>query len=172
MKKILTLFAVVGLMIFSSCEGPQGPPGVPGRDGTDGFLAGVVEITNVSFTATNNFSTLKVFSGPIYPTDMVLVYRLSSIVNGTDIWSVLPETHYFPDGTLNFNYDFDFTQNDVNIFMTGNNLTTVADVYRINQVFRIVIIPADLINAIDKNNYNQVMSALDLKESQVKKIEF
>ncbi|HEY6141954.1 MAG TPA: hypothetical protein VIV55_00815 [Flavobacterium sp.] len=170
MKKILTLFAVVGLMMFSSCEGPQGPPGIPGQDG---FLAGVVEITNVSFTTTNEFTTLKVFSGPIYPTDMVLVYRLSSVDNnGTDIWSLLPETHYFPDGTLNFNYDFDFTQYDVNIFMTGNDLATVSDAYRINQVFRIVIIPADFINAIDKNNYNEVMSVLNLKESQVKKIEF
>ena len=46
MKKILTLFAVVGLIAFTSCEGPEGPPGVPGTSANRVF-----ELMNVDFGA-------------------------------------------------------------------------------------------------------------------------
>lgn len=152
---------------FQGCEGPEGPPGPPGQDG---LLGGVIEITNVSFTSANNFSIVSNFA-PIFDTDMVLVYRLSGINNGVDIWSLVPETHYFPDGTLDFNYDFEFTKSSVNIFMVGNDLGTVSDEFRINQIFRIVIIPADFISSVDKNSYKAVISKLNIKESQIQKID-
>jgi hypothetical protein len=171
MRKIITLLAVIGMFGFQGCSGPEGPPGPPGFDGQDGLIADAIEITNVSFTASNSFGIFKTFAKPIYASDMVLVYRLSAVVNGTDVWSLLPETHYFNNGTLDFSYDFDFTRNDVNIFMVGSNLGTVADQFRINQIFRIVVIPANLINGIDKNNYNAVMSALRINESQIQKTE-
>jgi hypothetical protein len=167
MKKIITLLAVIGMFGFQGCTGPEGPPGPPGQDG---LIADAIEITNVSFTASNSFGIFKAFAKPIYASDMVLVYRLSTVVNGTDVWSLLPETHYFNNGTLDFSYDFDFTRNDVNIFMVGGNLGTVADQFRLNQVFRIVVIPANLINGIDKNNYNAVMSTLKINENQIQKI--
>jgi hypothetical protein len=53
----------------------------------------------------------------------------------------MPETYYFGDGTLDFGYDFDFTKYDVNLFMHGFDLAGVSSNYRINQVFRIVIVP-------------------------------
>lgn len=167
MKKIITLLAVIGMFGFQGCEGPEGPPGVPGQDG---LIADVIEISNVSFTTSNNFGILKTFVVPIFSSDMVLVYRLSGIDNGEDVWSLLPENHYFDDGTLDFSYDFDFTRYDVNIFMVGNDLGTVADGFRINQVFRIVIIPADFINSVDKSNYKDVISKLKIDESQIQKI--
>lgn len=43
MKKILTLFAVVGLFAFTGCEGPEGPPG------EDAPLAPVIDVNNVNF---------------------------------------------------------------------------------------------------------------------------
>lgn len=171
MKRIIILLTVVGMFGFQGCTGPEGPPGPPGYDGQDGLIADVIEITNVSFTTLNSFGIFKNFTTPIFASDMVLVYRLSAVVNGTDVWSLLPETHYFNNGTLDFSYDFDFTRNDVNIFMVGSNLGTVADQFRLNQIFRIVIIPASLINGIDKNNYNAVMSTLKINESQIQKIE-
>jgi hypothetical protein len=171
MKRIIILLAVVGMFGFQGCTGPEGPPGPPGYDGQDGLIADVIEITNVSFNTTNNFGIFKNFATPIFASDMVLVYRLSSVVNGVDVWSLIPETHYFPDGTLDFSYDFDFTRNDVNIFMVGGNLGTVTDQFRLNQIFRIVVIPANLINGIDKNNYNAVMSTLKINENQVQKID-
>jgi hypothetical protein len=171
MKKIITLLAVVGMLGFQGCSGPEGPPGPPGYDGQDGLIADAIEITNVSFTASNSFGIFKAFAKPIFDSDMVLVYRLSSVVNGVDVWSLVPETHYFNNGTLDFSYDFDFTRNDVNIFMVGGNLGTVADQFRLNQIFRIVVLPANLINGIDKNNYNAVMSTLKINESQIQKID-
>lgn len=174
MKRIIILLAVVGMFGFQGCTGPEGPPGPPGydgQDGQDGLIADAIEITNVSFTTSNNFGIFKAFAKPIYASDMVLVYRLSAVTNGTDVWSLIPETHYFSDGTLDFSYDFDFTKYDVNIFMVGNNLGTVSDQFRFNQVFRIVVIPANLINGIDKNNYNAVMSALKINDDQIQKID-
>jgi hypothetical protein len=171
MRKIITLLAVVGMFGFQGCTGPEGPPGAPGYDGQDGLIADAIEITNVSFTASNSFSIFKTFAKPIYDSDMVLVYRLSDVVNGVDVWKLLPETYYFPDGTRNFTYNFDFTRNDVNIFLEGNNLGTVLDQFRLNQIFRIVVIPANLINGIDKNNYNAVMATLKINENQIQKID-
>jgi hypothetical protein len=168
MKKIITLLAVIGMFGFQGCTGPEGPPGPPGQDG---LIAEAIEITNVSFTASNSFGIFKTFNVPIYASDMVLVYRLSDVVNGTDVWSLLPETHYFSDGSLDFSYDFDFTRNDVNIFLVGNNLATVADQFRVNQIFRIVIIPASLVNGIGNKNYNAVMSTLKISENQIQKID-
>jgi hypothetical protein len=172
MKRIIILLAVVGMFGFQGCTGPEGPPGPPGYDGQDGqLIVDAIQITNVSFTTSNNFGIFKNFVTPIVASDMVLVYRLSSVVNGANVWSLIPETHYFPDATLDFSYDFDFTQYDVNIFMVGNNLGTVPDQFRFNQVFRIVVIPANLINGIDKSNYNAVMSTLKISEDQIKKID-
>jgi len=171
MKKIITLLAIIGMFGFQGCTGPEGPPGPPGFDGQDGLIADAIEITNVSFTTSHSFGIFKNFTTLFFSSDLVLVYRLFAVVNGTDVWSLIPETHYFPNGTLDFSYDFDFTRNDVNIFMVGSNLGTVADQFRLNQIFRIVVIPANLINGIDKNNYNAVMSTLKISEDQIKKID-
>ena len=165
MKKIMILLAVLGMFIFQGCTGPEGPQG---PQGNDGVIGEVIEITGVSFTTENNFSIVKTFA-PIYDSDMILVYRLSGVSNKVDMWSLVPETHYFPDGTRNFNYDFEFTKSSVNIFMGGSNLGTVSTDYRLNQVFRIVTVPANF--AVDKNNYNAVMSTLKISESQIQKID-
>jgi len=71
---------------------------------------------------------------------------------------------------LDFGYDFNYTNYDVSVFMTGSNLQTVADQYRFNQVIRIVIVPANFATSIDKNNIDAVMSTLKLNDSQIQKI--
>ncbi|MFT5964653.1 MAG: hypothetical protein ACI9L6_001399 [Flavobacterium sp.] len=168
MRKISTLFAVIGMILISSCEGPQGPPGF---DGQDGLIAEVFEVTT-SFNSANNFSKVVVLTPTIYASDVVLVYRLVNVFQGQDVWKLLPDTHYFNDGTRDFSYDFDFTISDVNIYMVGNNLETVADQFRLNQVLRIVIVPGSFSAAINKNSYTDVMAALNMKESQVQNINF
>ena len=30
MKKIITLFAVIGMLVLQGCTGPEGPQGIPG----------------------------------------------------------------------------------------------------------------------------------------------
>jgi hypothetical protein len=168
MRKISTLFAVIGMILISSCEGPQG---FPGFDGQDGLIAEVFEVTT-SFNSANNFSKVVVLTPTIFASDLVLVYRLVNVFQGQDVWKLLPDTYYFNDGTRDFSYDFDFTISDVNIYMVGNNLETVADQFRLNQVLRIVIVPGSFSAAINKNSYTDVMAALNMKESQVQNINF
>jgi len=169
MKKIIILLAVIGMFGLQGCEGPEGPPGPPGQDG---LIGDVYEISSVSFTTGNKFSILYTFGKTIFTSDKVLVYRLSGLDNtGADIWKLIPENHFFPNGTLNFGYEFDFTYKDVRIFMIGNSLETVSTDFISNQIFRIVVLPAGMVDAIDKNNYKAVINALNIKENKIQKID-
>jgi hypothetical protein len=127
-----------------------------------------------SFTTANNFSNLIAFPHTIYASDMVLVYRLSGVSSGTDVWKLLPETYYFSDGTLDFRYDFDFTKYDASIFMDGFDLAGVSPNYRTNQVLRIVVIPGyfgnKTTNTINFNDYNAVIKTFKIDETKIVKV--
>lgn len=166
MKKIITLLAIVGLFSLQSCTVTDS-----GSIVSDIPTSEIFEVST-SFTSTNGYSKLIPLNPRIYSSDVVLVYRLSGTTSqGGDIWKLLPETHYFTDGTLDFGYDFDYTTTDISVFMVGNNLQTVSTNYRLNQVLRIVITPAGFSKAIDKNNIDAVMSALKVDKSQIQKIQ-
>ena len=102
MKKILTLFAVVGLIVFSSCEGPEGPPGL------DAQLPPVIDVNNVNF-ASNGDGEVIGFGFTLYPGDIVLAYRATGVANGSTVWTQIPESHYYDNGTLFFTYKFNFS---------------------------------------------------------------
>ena len=170
MKKFTLLFAIIGMLTFQSCTVNDTTP----INTTDNdTISEVWEFTR-SFTTTNNFSNLITFPHTIYASDMVLVYRLSAVTGGTDVWKLLPETYYFNNGTLDFRYDFDFTQYDASIFMEGFDLAGVSAAYRTNQVFRIVVIPGYFgnknSNAVNFNDYNAVLSAYNIDTTKVFKI--
>jgi hypothetical protein len=166
MKKIIILLAVVGMFSLQSCTTTTDSNYVD-----NDTIAEVFEVTT-SFNSTNNYSKIVALNPSIYTSDVVLVYRLAGVYQGQDVWKLLPETHYFDDGTMDFGYDFDFTINDVNIFMVGNDLLTVTDQYRLNQVLRIVIVPGRFATSINKNNYGAVISTLNINEDQIQKINF
>lgn len=86
MKKILTLFAVVGLMAFSSCSNND--------DVDNDTISEVYEVSNVNFTATNDYNPLIPLNPAIFSSDMVLLYRLSGVDNGEDVWKLTPETYF------------------------------------------------------------------------------
>jgi hypothetical protein len=165
MKKIFFLFTIFIALGITSCEGPPGLPGI------DAEITSIYEITKVDFVLNNNFGIKYTFPKPNYTSDIILVYRLSGIDNGKDVWKLLPETYYFNNGTRNFGYNFDFTSRDIDIYLEGNDLQTVETKYRLNQIFRIAVVPANVINSIDRNNYNAVMSTLKIKENQIEKID-
>jgi len=166
MKKILTLFAVVGLFAFSSCS----------DDNADGnTISEVFEVSGVNFASNNNFSILVDLNPAIYESDVILVYRLSAVENGRDIWKLLPDTYYLANGTRDFSYEFDFGQDDINIFMEGNNLGTVNASFRTDQVFRIVIVPGSFSptgksTKADYSDYNAVIAKYNINDSNVKKL--
>ena len=168
MKRIILLLIIVGTFAFQGCAGPEGPQGATGYSAE----AEVFKVT-ASFSAFNNFERLVTLNPPILNSDMVLVYRLFDVVNGTDVWRSLPQTVYLTQGELDYN--FDFTRNDINIFLDSDfDLTTLGSAWTQSQVFRVVIIPGYLSNrnssTIDFSNYNEVVKRYAITESQIKTI--
>ncbi|TRX42110.1 hypothetical protein [Flavobacterium restrictum] len=173
MKTIITLFAIVGMIAFTSCTGPEGAPGVPGQDGLLGSVYENKSSSYYNFTSSNNYKVRFNFPKEIYDSDVVLVYRLAGVDNnGKAIWKFLPETYYQNNDARDFSFNFNFTYSYVDIYMSGTNLITVSNDYRLNQIFRIVVVPADFASTVNKNNFTAVMTALKINESQVQKVNF
>lgn len=162
MKRILSLITVFTLL-FTACEGDPGPPGPPGFDGQNGvnFVGQSFEDT-INFTTTNGFQvTLEIpLNIELLESDMVLVYRLVDVVDGFDVWRLIPETVY--TDTSEFQYNFEHNYDFVTIYLEGPpslDLSALPDIYRIDQTFRAVILPVDFINNnnIDVTNFNDVI---------------
>ena len=165
MKKITLLLAFIGMMTLQSCEVTE----VYDTPVSNAPRTEVFEVTT-SFSSSNNYSSLVVFDPPLYSSDSVLLYHLYDVVNGQDVWKLMPQTYYFNDGgALDFN--FDYTKFNAKIFLSANfNLNTLASSWTKNQTFRIVIIPNGFAKSVNKNNIDAVMSALKVSKGEVKKI--
>ncbi len=170
MRKIVTLFAVIGLMAFSSCSNND-------DDVDNDTISEVYEVSNVNFTSTNQYNPVIPLNPAIFESDMVLVYRLAGTDGGRDVWKLIPENYYLADGTLDFGFDYDFTISDVSIYMVGRDLGGVVNSFRLNQIFRIVIIPgfvttgtAKSVNKADFSDYNEVIKRYNINGGNIKKI--
>ena len=170
MKKILTLFVVLTALGFQSCSGPEGPPGPPGFNGVS-VEAEVFEVTR-SFTVQNGFASDVFLNPPIFASDHILIYRLAGVFEGQDDWKFVPEYYFFEDGTLNYAYNYSFTRSNIGMYMEGFDLAGLNQGLRIDQVFRVVIVPGYFANArVDYQDYENTMNMLGLTESDVKPIE-
>ncbi len=162
MKQLILLLAISTTFLFQGCTTKE--------EVHADLLAEVFQVTT-SFNAANNYSKLITLNPPIYNSDMVLVYRLFDVINGQNLWRQLPQAVYLVQGELDYN--FDFTRNDINIFLESNfDLNTLGATWSQNQVFRVVIIPGYLSNknskTIDFNDYNAVVKAFNINENQIK----
>lgn len=169
MKKITLILAFIGMITLNSCTTNE----VVERDLIDNdTIAEVFEVTT-SFSSNNNFSRLVTFNPAIYSSDMVLVYHLYDVVNGSDVWRIMPQTYYFDNG-VELDYNFDFTKYDVNIFLDSNdNLNNFSSDWTQNQTFRIVVIPAAFTNrsSVDYSDYNKTIEMLGYKDTKIKKLD-
>ena len=164
MKNITLILAFIGMMTLQSCEVTEVYETVDKSPRTEVF-----EVTT-SFNSNNNYSKLVVFDPPIYSNDSVLIYHLYDVVNGQDVWKLMPQTYYFNDGGA-LDYNYDFTKFNAKIFLSANfNLNTLAASWTQNQTFRIVIIPDGFAKTVNKNNIDSVMSALSVTKDEIKKI--
>ncbi|TJY33908.1 hypothetical protein [Pontimicrobium aquaticum] len=163
MKRLLPLLTVF-TVLFTACEGPQGPPGFDGLDGLDGeIIASSAFEIEVDFNSANNFEHIEAYGFEVLPSDVTLVYILWTTDNGQDIWRLTPQTVYFNDNN-NLVYNFDFTQDDVRLFLDGTtDFNTLDSDWTQDQVFRVVVVPADNIDGIDVNDINAVLSANDIQ---------
>jgi hypothetical protein len=163
MRKIFTLLAFVGILSLQSCTITD-----------DVYIedTSVSEVFEVptSFTASNNFSKQIIFNSKLFASDEVLVYRLIGSAQGKNIWKLLPEAHYFNDGTFDFGYEYDYSSRDVTVYLVGDNLNTVPTSFRLNQILQVVIVPGSFAKLINKNDYFSVMSTLKLNQADVKTI--
>jgi hypothetical protein len=167
MKKLYTLSLLALFLI--SCEGsvgPPGPPGPPGPSGEDGTgLLGLVFEVEADLFAGNNFEYFVEIPSEIevFESDVVMVYRLMGVFEGSDIWEPLPQTIFRDSGILL--YGFDYTLFDVRLFLDGT-----ADFGRLdpddtdNLIYRIAVIPADFAKDIDVKKMSKVMEVLKIKD--------
>lgn len=179
MKKLLSIFTVFAtVFVFISCSGPrgfdgpvgpQGPQGIPGLDGGLEY-AKAFEVTT-DFTAANGYKLLEPYGFEVFPADVPLVYIIWDVLdNGTEIWRPLPQSAYLQQGILTYN--FDFTQDDITIFLDGTvaDFGTLSEAYRLKQTFRVVVVPADFLAGGRMDlSYESVTNAYGIKESDFKK---
>ncbi len=167
MKRLLLLLTVfAGATVFQSCEGDRGPAGPAGPE------AEVFEIRNVNFTSGNGYGIFYNLDPAIYNSDMILVYRLAGVDNGAPVWQVMPKTYYPDQGEIDFN--FDFTQYDINIYLEGTYDLSLTPQYTTNQTFRVVVIPGYGSNfrMSAPREYNSVVAAYNIQEKNVKVVNF
>ncbi len=160
MKTITLLIA--SLFIITSCEGPMGPPGLDG----DSLIGTIFEIED-DFNSTNNYEIYFDFpqNFEIYDTDVVLVYMLSGVVNGsqTDVWQLLPQTKFVDGGLVQYN--FDYTVNDVRIFIeTTFQFDELLPSETHDKIFRIAVLPADFVAARKSNEISDLNVLMNLPE--------
>lgn len=180
MKTITGIILVFALAVLASCEGEPGPPGRDGLDGQDGesFLGSVFEIEG-DFSSQNDYTLYFPFPSnvTVYDTDVVLVYILWEIAednsgNPIDVWRLLPQTVVLDEGVLQYNYDHTFV--DVQVFLEGTiDFNTLLPAESQDQVFRIVVFPADFLaqKNVDISEYNLLMNSLGVKKDLVQKID-
>lgn len=172
MKRIFLLLAVVGMTAFQSCSSDD----TADQNDTD-TIAEVYEIRNVNFLndGTGNYGIVSELNPQIFNSDMVLVYRRAGNAGGNPIWESLPKSIYFDNGAV-LDYNFDFTVNDISIYLGYSNATALSPAYISNQLFRVVIIPGYLSNrggnsSIDLSDYNAVVKAYGLNDKNIKTLE-
>lgn len=169
MKKIITLFAIVGLLSLQSCT-------VQDNNGTtveNVPAAQAFEIKNVNLNkvAANEYNLSSTFNyeigGNLYDDETVLIYRLTGTVNSnTPVWQLIPRTLSFSNGDV-LEYYFDFSKVDFVITAYGNYNLLNRSEFIDNQTYRIVILSSDLLSSVNKENYNEVIAKVNIKEEQI-----
>lgn len=174
MKKLLLVFGLAILFVFQACEGPVGPEGpigpqglegIQGSPGEDGFnFVGTTYEAEATFNTDNDFFNLFEFPEELLEGDVVLVYRLTGVDEDRPIWRQLPQTIFFDEGMLMYN--FDFSVRDFGLFLEGTlDFTLLGPEWTDEQIFRIVVVPSDFPSGrIDYSNYEAVMSLLNIQE--------
>ena len=169
MKKLF-LLAFVSVVISSCEQGPQGPPGRDGFDGIDGLNGEEAYVFEYQFDFTApEYSALLELPNDfnMLDSDVMLAYLLWEVTeDGTEIWRALPQSLYFQDGILEYNYDF--TKFDASIFLDGTvNLNGLGADLTENWIARLVVVPGLFSgrSVIDFSNYDEVREFYQLPAS-------
>ncbi|MFK7951295.1 MAG: hypothetical protein AB8B73_00490 [Ekhidna sp.] len=164
MKKLYTLL-LLGTIFLIGCEtpvpGPAGRDGFDGLDGLDGEESFVFDY-QLSFTAPDYSALLELPNTfTMLDSDVMLVYFLWN--EEDEIWRLLPQTLFFDDGMLHYNYDF--TKFDATVFLDGTvDLNGLGADWTDNWIARVVVVPGQFGGRIDYSDYNSVKELYNLPE--------
>ncbi|MEO9483901.1 MAG: hypothetical protein ABJG47_10665 [Ekhidna sp.] len=172
MKRLHILLVLVTLGL-SGCyfdDGTRGPRGYDGRDGIDGVNGeeSFVFEYEFSFTAPDYSALLNLPNDfTMLDSDVALVYFLWEVTeDNVEVWRALPQTLYFNDGVLVYNYDF--TKFDVSVFLDGTvNFNGLGANSTDNWIARVVVIPGQFSGRIDYSDYNAVKEYFELSPSKL-----
>lgn len=169
MRKLPSIISLAMLMAIISCEGPIGPEGPQGQQGPQGApgvnIVAEVFQENVDFVAEDDFEVIFEFNPVIEEGDVLLVYIRWETDGGTSIWRALPQTVFFEQGVLMYN--FDFTRSDFRLFLDGPlDYSLLGPEWTQDQTFRVVIVPGDFSGSrIDWTNYDAVTKMLGISDA-------
>lgn len=177
MKRLYILLSVI-LFGLSSCyydEDTRGPRGYDGRDGIDGVDGdeSFVFEYELSFTAPEYSVLLNLPNDfTMLDSDVALVYFLWEVTSdGTEVWRAVPQTLYFSDGVLTYNYDF--TKFDVSVFLDGTvNFDGLGANTTDNWIARVVVVPGQFSGRIDYSDYDAVVEYFELSPSKLAKDQY
>ena len=168
MQKSVALIALAAFLCLSCSggSGSQGPPGPQGPPGEAGLLGQVFDV-EVTFTFANDYQVLVEFPADIqaFDSDIVHAYLLVEVDNGVDIWAPLPQTLFFGADILL--YGFDYTFADIALFLDGTvDPATLDPLYTDNVVFRVAVIPADLVDFASTGDLEAEITSLPRESVQ------
>jgi len=154
MKKLVVVLSAV---LFITCVAEDV---VDGQDG--GLIVSNAFEIEVDFNAQNNYQIIEPYGFEVFQYDVTLVYVLWEIVDGQEVWRLLPQNTIFGGGAT-LSYNFDFTQSDVKLFLEGTAVfADLEPVWTQNVVFRVVVVPADNVSGLA----NPKMTDFDLSNFQ------
>ena len=167
MKRIFYFVTLITL-VLTACEGVPGPPGLDGLNGLDGkeTIADAFQLLDVDFISSDDFQvTYEGFD--FIESDVALVYLKWELEDGTITWRQLPQTIFFDNDILVYN--FDFTQDTVTLFLDGTiDFNSLDSSLTQNQEFRVVIVPANQVGGIDTSDISIIMALGNIETFEVR----
>lgn len=174
MKKFLPILLIAFFGVFViSCEN-RDEVVIPQDNDT---YSRVFDVGNVNFTPDNSSVSSYAYFGnlPTYflSSDALLIYRRTGNSGSNAVWQLLPTTDFLAQGELN--YYFDYTVNDYKItadadFDLSIQNTAFKNQYLNGQTFRVLLIPASFKTTVDLKDYNAVIKAYGIDDSNPTKL--
>ncbi len=143
-------------------------------DEQSNYLGMTYETKPLNFIWYNDVGYMVRFDLPykLYETDGMMVYILWEDADGLDIWRPLPQITTTNAGLTMYNYDY--TVNDVSIYLTAEYPEDLQSSYVDNQIFRAVSLPSDWAKRTDINieNYNELIEKLEASGCKYQDVKF